>query len=257
MALVLERADGVLAVTLNRPEAMNAIDPETLAELHQTFQEFAADPDLRVAILSGAGERAFCSGSDLKKTMPGSERFIQSFLTHARPSFATVLDVGKPTICAINGIAVGGGLELALACDLRIAAEGVSFGMPEVRLASMPGAGGTQRLLRALPQAIAMKLLLTGQRLSAADALRWGLISDLVPLPELMPLAWQLAREITGAGPLAAQAIKFAARGAVDLPLNWGMSVEQLTFGALLDTEDRMEGRKAFAERRPPVYRGR
>ena len=257
MGLLVERSEGILAITLNRPEVLNAIDPETRAELRQVMQEFRSDSKLRVALLTGAGDRGFCTGSDLKKTFPGTDSFASEYFGGGEPPFSSLLDVPKPIVCAINGVAMGGGLELALACDIRIAVEGARFALPEVRIGSIPGGGGTQRLLQAMPRAVAMKLLLTGEAITAEEALRWGLVSDLVPRSELMPLAWRLSRTIAANAPLSVGAVKVAARASSDLPLDWGLAVEQLAFGALRDTEDRLEGRKAFTEKRPPVFRGR
>ncbi len=257
MGLLFDAQDGVAVITLNRPESHNALDPETQAELQDAWRRFREDRTLRVAILTGAGDRAFCAGADLKKTLAVPGRFVETYFDHVGSVAIRDIPVWKPVIAAINGLAIGGGFELALACDLRVCSEQASFGLAEVRLGTMPGAGGTQRLMRMLPQAVAMKLLLTGDRLSAEDALRFGLVSDMTPHAELLPFARRLARQIAENAPLSLQAIKMAALRGLSLPLDEGMEAERILFGLLRDTEDRAEGRRAFAEKRKPVWKGR
>lgn len=257
MALIVDEMGSVLLITLNRPEAMNAIDPETQRELHETWIRFNEDEHLRVAVLTGAGERAFCAGADLKKTGSSEVSFAAEFLRLGRRIGITGhMEVPKPIIAAINGYALGGGLELALNCDLRICCEEARFGLPEVKVASIPASGGTQRLVRALPPAIAMKMLLTGELIDAHEAYRVGLVSDLVSREELLPRAIELAEKICANGPLAVKAAKLAALkagGAADE----GLQFEAMLWGLLRDTEDRLEGRQAFREKRKPQYKGR
>lgn len=257
MALVYEKRDHIALVRLNRPEAMNSLDADTRAELRRAWADVAADDDVRVAILTGAGEKAFCAGADLKQPLSTAESFARQLLTIGRPKVVEGMDMPKPLICAVNGYALGGGLELALACDIRVASQTASFALSEVTVGSMPGSGGTQRLVRAVPRAVAMKMLLTGDRISAQEAHRIGLVSDLTTPEGLMPLAYEIAGRICQNAPLAVRAVKMAARGADGLPLADGLRLEDLLFGVLRDTEDRAEGRRAFKEKRKPQYRGR
>jgi E-phenylitaconyl-CoA hydratase len=257
MALEFSVKDQVATVVLNRPEAMNSIDPETEAELLACWQRIREDDGVRVVILTGAGERAFCTGSDLKKTMPPPESYASFAFGRGDVDIASRLATDKPVICAINGYALGGGLEIALACDIRIAADHARFGLPEVRVGSIPGAGGTQRLPRTIGASDAMLLLLTGDHIDAAEALRLGIVSRVVPLADLRREAEAIAARIAANAPLSVRAVKRLVRQGRDMPLDLAIAQERLTFGVLRDTEDRVEGRRAFAEKRKPIYRGR
>ncbi|MBJ3777081.1 enoyl-CoA hydratase/isomerase family protein [Acuticoccus mangrovi] len=261
MAIEVERRGHIAIVTLNRPEALNAIDPETRVEFRAVMADLGADADVRVVILTGAGERAFCTGSDLKKTMPPAESFASLAFGSTEQKVQTetitnALAIPQPVICAVNGIAVAGGLELALACDIRIAVDTASFGLSEVRVGSIPGGGGTQRLPRTIGLTNAMPMLLSGERINAADALRIGLVWQLVPADELMPTVLALAERIASNAPLAVRAVKMLAHRGLGMPLAEGIELERMTAGVLRDSKDRIEGRRAFAEKRKPVYRG-
>jgi E-phenylitaconyl-CoA hydratase len=255
--LVVTRDEHVMTLTLNRPDAGNSLDPETVAALAEAWRTAATDEDVWVVVLTGTGQRFFCTGSDLKKTPPPQRSFIADVLNGSQVAITPPPDFLKPTIAAINGMAVGGGLELALACDLRIASTTAQFGLSEVKVGSLAGQGGTQRLMRALPQAVAMKMLLTGERIDADDAHRLGLVSDLHSPEELGKAAAELARTICAAAPLSVRAAKMAATQGAGLPLRDGLALENQLWGALRDTEDRLEGRQAFAEKRPPRWRAR
>lgn len=258
MSLDFSVEDGVALLRLNRPEAMNAIDPDLRRVLREAWFEIGRDDRIRVTVLTGAGDRAFCVGSDLKKTMPPQESFAE--LTFGRGESDHLLagmDMDKPIIAAVNGHALGGGMEIALACDIRIAARTAQFGLPEVRVGSMPGAGGTQRLPRAIGSSMAMTLLLTGDRIGAEEAYRIGLVSALHDGVDLIPAAMEMAGKIAANAPLSVRAIKRVVRLSDGLTLEAGQAFERLAFGALRDTEDRIEGRKAFQEKRKPVYRGK
>jgi E-phenylitaconyl-CoA hydratase len=258
MTLITKIQDGVALVTLNRPEAMNSIDPELNEQLLQTWDDLARNEDVRVLVLTGAGERAFCTGADLKKTMPPAiSAASQIFGDSARSVNFGTLQIHKPVIAAINGYALGGGLELALLADIRICGENAQFGLPEVRVGSIPGAGGTQRLIRAIGQSDAMWMLLTGERIDASEALRIGLVSKVVPQSALESTALALAKAIATNAPLAVTAVKRLAMTGRELPLVSGLELERQAFGLLRDTEDRLEGRRAFGEKRSPVFRGR
>ena len=258
MPIVKTVQDGVAIVPLNRPEAMNSIDPESNEQLLAIWDEVSSDEEIRVLVLTGAGERAFCTGADLKKTMPPADSAArQVFRGGNRHSNFGTLRTDKPVIAAINGYALGGGLELALLADIRICSDNAQFGLPEVRVGSIPGAGGTQRLIRAVGQSDAMWMLLTGERIDANEALRIGLVSKVVALSELQETAIDLARAMAANAPLAMTAAKRLAMTGRELPLAGGLELERQAFGVLRDSEDRLEGRRAFADKRAPVFRGR
>lgn len=255
MSLIYEKKGRIAFIILNRPEAMNSIDPETEKELTEAWRDFETDPNVWVAIFSGAGERAFCTGSDLKKTMPPKESFAQITLSGAgKKGFVPPFNQYKPIICAVNGYAIGGGLEMAMMCDIIIGSETSQYGLSEVKIGSMPGLGGTQRLPRKIPYAHAMKMLLTGERIDAQEAYRLGLITEVVPNDRLLERAEELANKICDNAPLAVRAVKMAVNEGLEMSLEKGMALENLTWGMLRDTKDRIEGRVAFAEKRKPVY---
>lgn len=259
MALTTDLSDHIMTITFNRPEALNAIDPETRAELNAAWEEFRTNDDAWVAILTGAGDRAFCVGSDLKKTPPPDESFAGTKFSSrgADELWRPLENLWKPIIAAINGHAYGGGLELALHCDLRIASENATFAQSEVRVGSMVGAGGSIRLMRAIPQAAAMKMLLTGMKIDVAEALRLGLVSDVVPLGGLAATARDLAETICRNAPLSIRATKMAAVMGQGMTPAQGLELERLLWGILRNTEDRIEGRRAFSEKRAPDWRAK
>jgi len=258
MPISLNVKDFIATVVLNRPEAMNALDPESVNELHAVWNQISNDNSIRVAILTGAGDRAFCTGADLKKTQPPSESFAELHYgsAPAMPGLGN-LHTSKPVIAAINGFALGGGLELALQCDIRIASATAQFGLPEVCIGSIPGAGGTQRLIRALSLSDAMCMLLTGARIDATEALRIRLVSRVVEPADLLANAHELAAQIARNAPLAISAVKRLALTGRELSLAAGLELEQQAFGILRNSEDRLEGRNAFSEKRKPVFRGK
>lgn len=258
MALDFTTDGHVATITFNRPEAMNSIDPETSDQFLAAFDEVRRSDTIRVVVLTGAGDKAFCTGADLKKTLPSQETFAQLLFgpaLAARPLYA--LEIDKPVIAAINGYALGGGLELALQCDIRIASANASFGLPETRIGSIPGLGGTQRLVRAVGSSDAMLMMLTGDRIDAAEALRIGLVSRVVAPAALAEEARVIAERIAANAPLAVAAVKRVATRGRDLPLAAGLELEQQAFGILRNSEDRVEGRVAFAQKRAPVFKGR
>ena len=257
MRLIFTVDGPVATITLNRPEAMNSIDAEMRQACVEAFDRIRTDESIRVVVLTGSG-RAFCTGSDLKNTYPPEDGYARAaFGGEGDKSLADLIKVDKPIVCAINGYALAGGLEIALACDLRIAADDAKFGLPEVAIGSIPGAGGTQRLPRVVGMGHALHLMLTGERIDAAEALRIGLVTRVVPAAELLAAATAIAAKIAANAPLAVRAVKHLTVTGADLPLEAGIRAERMAWGVLRNTEDRIEGRKAFAEKRTPVYRGR
>ena len=249
-----EKRDRIAFVTLNRPEVMNALHPPAGEELAAVWDDFAADPDLWVAILTGSGERAFSAGNDLKWTAANAEtRWPKSGFG----GLTARTDLVKPLIAAVNGVALGGGLELALACDIVVAAEHATLGLPEPRVGLMAAAGGVHRLPRSIPLKIAMGMLLTGKSIGAAEAATLGLVNEVVPLADLMPTAERWARTICECSPLAVQATKQSAYDGLGRPLAEAMSIRYPAATRLFKSEDVREGPRAFTEKRKPNWQGR
>ncbi len=263
MAIIYEKKKKIAYITINRPEARNAIDPETNEELIQAWTEFRDNSDLWVAILTGAGDKAFCAGADLKKMIPmlsSMSEFERRHRLETQPGFGGLtrnMKIWKPIIAAVNGFCLAGGLEIALCCDLRVAAQHATFGLFEVRWGVIPGAGGTQRLPRVIPLCKAMEMLLLAEPIDAQEASRIGLINRVVPADQLMPTAEQWAQTICEMGPLAVRAAKASVLRGLNLPLEEGLAIEAAYQGQLLKTEDAVEGPKAFAEKRKPQFKGR
>jgi E-phenylitaconyl-CoA hydratase len=260
-------SDHVATVTMDRPEALNALDIDSLKELRRILAAARDDDHVRVIILTGSGRKSFCVGADLKRTLPPSTVFGASFVKNIDRAadegiYVRLLDLSslrifKPIIAAINGYCLGGGLELALQCDLRIAASSAVFGLPEVVIASIPAVCGIQALQRAVPSAIAMKMLLTGCRIDAGHAERVGLVSDVVSPDQLLATAAELASTISSNGPLAVQMVKKIVETSGNVPLSQAIEFTELAWGAMRESADRIEGRQAFAEKRKPVYTGK
>lgn len=249
--VLFEKKGHIAYVTINRPERLNACDFETYNMLADIWTEFRDDPNLRVAIMTGTGERAFSAGSDIKSNYVNRPKNENTNL------FPTLFGLYKPIIAAINGHANGGGLEQALACDIRVAAEHAQFGFGEVRLGWLPGGGGTQRLPRIIPLGRALELLYTGARISAEEAYRLGLVDHLVPMNQLMSKCEEIAEEICKSAPLAVQHIKQASLRGLDVPLEEGLKLERALYNELQATEDAREGALAFAEKRAPNWQGK
>jgi enoyl-CoA hydratase/carnithine racemase len=256
----VERRGPVAFVTMNRPEAANALSKALVAALESAFAELAGGlkrgDDVRAVVLTGAG-KAFCAGADLKERLTMSLEQTWGFLDELNRLVSAVAVFPRPVIAAINGAAFGGGLELALACDIRISADTAEMGLTEVRLGIIPGVGGTQRLSRIASVAAAKELILTGRRVRAQRAYALGLVSDVVPAAHLADAAAKLAEEIASAGPLAIAAAKRAIDEGFALPLADGLALEAACYEEVLASDDRNEGLAAFAEKRPPTFKGR
>jgi enoyl-CoA hydratase len=255
--VLVERDGAVGIVTLNRPEALNALSSSVMKALAGTLEAFDGEPGIRAMLVAGS-PRAFAAGADINEMKDlGSAAAAKAALAEHLARWDRIGRLKKPVIAAVSGYALGGGCELALACDVVIAAETAVFGQPEVSLGVIPGAGGTQRLTKAVGKALAMDMALTGRRLSAREALARGLVSRVVAPEILLAEAKKLARELAALPPLAAQAAKAAVAAAVDRGLDAGLKAEREAFYALFDTADQKEGMRAFAEKRAPRFEGR
>ncbi|MBI4338263.1 MAG: enoyl-CoA hydratase/isomerase family protein [Chloroflexi bacterium] len=257
MALLYEKRGKVAYITINRPEAMNAMDPETYHELSQAWIDVRDDPDVWCAIITGAGDKAFSAGADLRRTIPQEVEKWHFWQTQEEQILNRGLEVWKPIIAAVNGYCLAGGMTLLLATDLRVAAEHARFGLSEVKRGILPGNGGTQRTIRQLPYPIAMWLLLSGEGLTAQEAYQYGLVNKVVPFGGLMAEAERMAHIICQNAPLAVRAIKELAVRGQYLPIEYGLRLEQAVGQVLRATEDAREGPRAFAEKRKPTYIGR
>lgn len=255
--VLYEVEEGVARVTLNRPRAANALSMELVGALGHAFARVKGDEAVRAVIVTGAGDKAFCAGADLKERRAMSLEETRSFLRLLGGTVDAVAACTRPVIAALNGAAFGGGLELALACDFRLAADTAELGLVETRLGIIPGAGGTQRLARVAGLSVAKELILTGRRIGAARARELGVVSEVVPAAELGAAAARLAAELAGAGPLAVAQAKRAIDGGFDLPMREALAHERACYEVVLASEDRDEGLAAFAEKRPPVFKGK
>jgi enoyl-CoA hydratase len=250
--------DGEIAiVTIDRPKALNALNHECITELRDCFDQIAADSSVRCVIVTGGGEKAFVAGADIGEMAGLDETGGQALSERGQALFAMIEKIPQPVIAAINGFALGGGCELALACNIRLAGDNARIGQPEVNLGIIPGYGGTQRLPRLVGTGKAMQMTLTGDIINAAEAYRIGLVDEVYPAAELMMKAREMAQKIASKGPLAVQAAKNAINVALDVELETGAHHEATIFGSLFSTEDQKEGMMAFLEKRKAEFKGR
>jgi enoyl-CoA hydratase len=250
-------ADGVAVVTISRPDKLNALSSAVILELRDAFEHFAAEPGIRAAIVTGAGQKAFVAGADIAELESLSAPEAHAFALRGQQVFRLLETAGKPSVAAVNGYALGGGLELAMACTVRFAAENARLGQPEVKLGIVPGYGGTQRLPRLVGRGRALELLLSGEPVSAAEAHRIGLVNAVVPQPELLAYSRAWLAKVMANGPLAVALTMETVDAGLDAGLEVGLRLEAAAFGLSAATEDRREGTRAFLEKRPPVFAGK
>lgn len=249
--------NGIAWITLNRPEAANAFSKQMLYDLQEAVADIRHDPDVRVVILTGSGTKVFCAGADLKERKGMTDSEVRQTVRLIGAVIKEVEELPQPVIAAMNGAAFGGGLELALACDLRIGAAEAKLGLTETSLAIIPGAGGTQRLPRLIGPGKAKELIYTAKRLSAQEAAAVGMLEYVVPQSEVREKALELAAAMVKNGPLALVQAKLAINKGLEVDLATGLKIEELAYDALIPTEDRLEGLRAFAEKRAPQYKGK
>ena len=253
----VEKKNQIAYITIDRPKVLNALNMATMQELQIAFSAIKDHTEVRVVILTGAGEKAFVAGADIGELAQHSPVSAKEYTHRGQAIIDAIENLGKPVIACINGFALGGGCELALACTLRLASENAKLGQPEVKLGLIPGYGGTQRLPRLVGKGPALQLLLTGEMVSAQEALRIGLVNEVVPAAELIPRAEAIAAKIIANSPLAIQYCIEAVNHGYDLTLAEGLFLEATLFGVCCSTEDKNEGTHAFLEKRPPQFKGK
>lgn len=256
-AIHYEQKGNLAFVTLNRPGAMNAFNYDMLAELGQITESIRINPDIRVIIFTGAGDRSFSVGADLKERKTLTDLQVKRNLYKIGEVFSAIENLPQPTIAMMNGFAFGGGMELALACDFRIAADTALMGLTETGLAIIPGAGGTQRLPRLIGEAKALELILTARRMSAAEAYSYGVLTKIATMENLVQETADFADSILANGPIALQQAKFAIKHGMNVDLHTGLAIERKAYELTIPTADRIEALNAFAEKRKPVFKGK
>jgi enoyl-CoA hydratase len=253
----LEKKNHIAYVTVSRPKVLNALNRATMEELHAAFTAVRDDDEIRLAILTGEGERAFVAGADINELATQGPVEGAEYARAGQAVLDLIENCGKPVIACVNGFALGGGCELAMACTLRLASENAKFGQPEVKLGIIPGYGGTQRLPRLVGKGLAQQILLSGEMISAQEACRIGLVNETVPLGELIPRAEALAAKIMANGPLACRYVIEAVNKGMEMTLQEGLFLEASLFGLCCSTQDKNEGTKAFLEKRPAHFTGK
>jgi enoyl-CoA hydratase len=255
--ILFEKKNAIAYVTVNRPKVLNALNMATMEELRTAFHDIKNDKEIRVVIMTGAGEKAFIAGADIGELAKNDAVTAKEYTHRGQSVLNLIENLGKPVIACINGFALGGGCEIAMACTMRLASENAKLGQPEVKLGIIPGYGGTQRLPRLVGKGIAMQLLLAGEMISAQEAHRIGLVNEVVPAAELMARAEAIAAKIIANGPLAVQYTMEAVNKGMEMPLAEGLYLEAVLFGMACATEDKKEGTTAFLEKRQAQFKGK
>ena len=255
--ILLEKKNAIAYVTVNRPKVLNALSLATMEELGVAFQEIKNDSSIRVAILTGAGEKAFVAGADIGELAKQDAVSGKEYAHRGQAVLDLIENLGKPVIACINGFALGGGCELALACTMRLASDNAKLGQPEVKLGIIPGYGGTQRLSRLVGKGLAMQLVLAGEMITAQEAHRIGLVNEVMAAAEMIPRAEAIAAKIIANGPLAVQYAMEAVNKGMEIPLAQGLYLEATLFGICCTTEDKKEGTTAFLEKREARFKGK
>ena len=255
--LLYDVKDQITTITFNRPKVLNALNRKTVEELGDALDRAREDSAVRVLILTGAGEKSFVAGADINELAQRTPVDGKDFSLFGQEIFHRLETMGKPSIAAINGFALGGGCELALSCTMRIASKNARLGQPEVKLGIIPGYGGSQRLARLCGKGAAHELILTGEVISAEEALRIGLVNHIVELPELIPTAEGIAKKIIANAPLAVKFAMEAVEHGMEMPQEEGLFLEATLFGLCCSTEDMREGTRAFLEKRPAQFKGK
>ncbi len=255
--LLYEVKDSIARITFNRPNVLNALNRQTIEELGDCLNEVRRDDSVRVLILTGAGEKAFIAGADINELAKQTPVNGKEFSLFGQEVIHRLETMGKPSIAAVNGFALGGGCELALACTIRIASKNAKLGQPEVKLGILPGYGGSQRLPRLCGKGVAHELILTGEMITADEALRIGLVNRVVELSDLLPTAESIAKKIIANAPLAVKYAMEAVERGMEMPQEEGLFLEATLFGLCCATEDMREGTRAFLEKRPAKFEGR
>jgi enoyl-CoA hydratase len=255
--LLYEKKDGIAFITFNRPKVLNALNRKTIEELHHILLDARDDVAVRVLILTGSGEKAFVAGADINELAQQTPVNGKEFSLYGQSVFHLLETSGKPSICAINGFALGGGCELALSCSIRLASKSAKLGQPEVKLGILPGYGGSQRLARLCGKGVAHEICLTGEMITAEEAQRIGLVNHVYEPAELLPAAEAMAKKIIEKAPLAVKYCMEAIERGVEMPQEEGLYLETTLFGVCCATEDMREGTKAFLEKRPAKFQGK
>ena len=255
--LLYEKKDGIAFITFNRPKVLNALNRKTIEELHQVLLDARDDAAVRVLILTGAGEKAFVAGADINELAQQTPVNGKEFSLYGQSVFHLLETIGKPSICVINGFALGGGCELALSCSIRLASKSAKLGQPEVKLGILPGYGGSQRLARLCGKGVAHEICLTGEMISAEEAQRIGLVNHVYEPTELLPAAEAMAKKIMEKAPLAVKYCMEAIERGFEMPQEEGLFLEAALFSVCCATEDMREGTKAFLEKRPAKFQGK
>jgi len=255
--ILYKKKEHVATITLNRPKSLNALNTALLTELREVLEDIEIDAEVRVVVITGVGDKAFCAGADINEILDKTPQEARVWSWWVQGVLTRIETIKKPVIAKINGFCLGGGLELAMACDFRIASETAIFGLPEINLAIIPGGGGTQRLPRLIGKTKAMELLMTSEQIDAAEAFRLTLVNTVVPVDELDRGVDTIIKKLLSKSPAALGTLKYAVNRGVEMELKYALEYESECFGAALATEDSREGLKAFLEKRKPEFKGR